>query len=102
MKRIYLHIHYAKNKKLKAYILDLSCSGMGLAAVSRLKKGLNIDIAPEIKLLPKLQAEVIYTSKLPRKGYRYRTGVKFINLIQKQQNSLNRFINKIERRGKKR
>ena len=96
MKKIYLQIEYIKNKKIEGYILDLSRSGMGLAAAERLSKGLNIVIAPEIKLLPKLQAEIIYTSKLPRKRYPYRTGIKFINLNQKQKSCLNRFMNKLE------
>ncbi|MFH1191728.1 MAG: PilZ domain-containing protein, partial [Candidatus Omnitrophota bacterium] len=85
MKKIYLQIEYVKNKKLKGYILDLSRSGMGIAAARKLKKGLNIIITPNIKLLPKLQAEIIYTTKLPRKNYNCRTGVKFIQLDKKQQ-----------------
>ncbi len=102
MKKIYLLIKYEKNKQLKAYILDLSRSGMGLAAISKLKEGLAIDILPENKSLPKLQAKIIYTSKLPRKRYNYRMGVKFINLDKKQQGNLDKFIKKIERRGKQR
>ncbi|MFH0917801.1 MAG: PilZ domain-containing protein [Candidatus Omnitrophota bacterium] len=100
MKKIYLQIKFAKNKQVKAYILDLSRSGMGMAAVSRLGRGLNIEIAPKIKLLPRLQAKVIYAFKLPRKEYNYRAGVKFINLNQKQLCCLDKFIDKVARRGK--
>ena len=97
MKKIFLEIQLAKNKKVKAYILDLSRLGMGIAAVSRLRKGLNIDITPKNELLPKLQAEIVYVSKLPRKIYNYRTGIRFINLNKKQQSYLDKFINKLKR-----
>jgi len=94
MKKIFLQIKFAKNKQCMAYILDLSRSGMGMAAVSRLDQGLDIVIIPKTKLLPRLQAKVVYRFKLPRKTYTYRTGVRFINLNQKQQSCLDKFINK--------
>jgi len=95
MKKIYLIIKYAKNKKVKAYILDLSRSGIGFAAIHKMKKGTNIEITPKIKLLPELHAEIIYASKIPRKNYNYRTGARFINLDEKQYRFLDKFIKKI-------
>jgi len=100
MKKIYLMVKYAKNKKVKAYILDLSRSGIGFAAISKMKKGIDIDIIPKIKLLPELQAEVVYASKIPRKNYNYRTGARFINLNHKQAIYLERFINKVRKNKK--
>ena len=83
---------------VKAYILNLSKSGMGIAAMRRLRKGLIVNITSKIKLLPRLEAEIIYTSKLPRKRYNYRTGVKFVNLNQKQQSGLGKFIHNVAKR----
>ncbi len=97
MKKIYLIVKYAKNKKVKAYILDLSRSGIGFAAISKVKKGTDVNITPKVKLLPELQAEIVYASKIPRKNYNYRTGAKFINLNHKQSLYLDRFINKVRK-----
>jgi len=102
MKKIYLIVKYEKNKKVKAYILDLSRSGIGFAAINKMKKGTDVEIVPKINLLPELQAEIVYASKLPRKSYNYRTGAKFINLNQKQSRYLDRFINRVSKNKRRR
>ncbi len=102
MKKIYLIIKYAKNKKVKAYILDLSRSGIGFAAISKVKKGTDVNITTKIKLLPELQAEIVYASKITRKNYNYRTGARFINLNHKQSRYLDKFINKVTKDQRRR
>ena len=97
MKKIYLEIECVDNLRVKGYILDISKSGIGFAALKSIKKGTNIIIKTKNKLFPALKAEVVRSSKLTKNIYSYKIGARFINLTNKQSKYLAKFIEKIEK-----
>jgi len=98
MKKEYLEVKCLKNKKIRAYILDISKSGIGFAAAKDIKTGAIIDIRSKGKIFSVLKAEVVCSSKLKRKTYSYKVGARFSRLNDKQKKSLATFIGRIEKR----
>ena len=100
MKKIYLYMKYSKHKEIRGYILDISNNGMGMALASpvEIKKRTSINVLfKKAAKAVSLRAKVMNVSKLDRRNYNYRLGVRLI-LSKAQRNFLNKLV--VETLGK--
>lgn len=98
MKKIYLVIEYARSKRIRGYILDISRSGMSIACERRVNKNVTLKITTEKDILSPLLGKVVCVISRKRKTYTYRIGIKFISLKREQRQRLEKFLNKINSR----
>jgi len=98
MKKIYLTIRYAKSKKTKGYILDISKGGIGIASSERIAKNMLVEIITMQKPFYYMKGRVASVSDRHRDNYRYRLGVKFVLMDKIKIDKILRFILSIEKR----
>jgi len=92
MKKIYVDIKCAAEGNIKGYILDVSRVGFGLAVTRKLSIDTEIKVVPRTDNPLTLRGKVVYILKRPGSAYRYRVGVEFGALKEKQSDFLNEFI----------
>ncbi|MDP3143412.1 MAG: PilZ domain-containing protein [Candidatus Omnitrophota bacterium] len=98
MKKIFLEIRYSSGKDAKAYILDISLGGMGIACSKKINRKTMVEILPKKNVLCSLRGKVVSVLNMPRKSYKYRLGVKFLFLKTGELKKITGFINKIVKR----
>lgn len=98
MKKISIDIIYGPNKKATGYILDITSSGIGFVSSKNIPANTRVDIIPKSSQLVKLKGKIVYTFQLKSLKNGYRSGVKFVASSKKQISSLQKFIEKINKR----
>jgi len=99
MQKINVNIEYAKGRKSKGYVLDVSRSGIGIACSTRIRKNTFVRIAGRPRLLVALEGRVAHCGTIKRTAYGYQIGVVFEPLNSKQKASLDKFFSVLEKRS---
>jgi len=97
MKKIFLEVIQSKGKKAKAYCFDISRLGIGFVSSCKPKTGTVVQIRPQSKALPVMQAKIAHSLPYRKRPYKHRVGAKFIYLTVQQRVFLEKFIRKVEK-----